>query len=154
MPLVIDCWLWLWIIYWFHGWSILLNFRCSILIALELAIALEQLTMTMQSQIQLRSTGLPGMSRYLLRKDIVLSRTKLTNSWFLSGAVHFTASNNDSGIRDFDMERFQLTKYFFFPWPVNVSGLPSLYSFVNLRYTYIVDYKYFLWLWSGNIRSN
>lgn len=31
------------------------------------------------------------------------------------------ASNNDCGIRDFDMERFQLSKQFSFPWPVNVS---------------------------------
>uniref|UniRef100_A0A2P2LD51 WD-40 repeat family protein n=3 Tax=Rhizophora mucronata TaxID=61149 RepID=A0A2P2LD51_RHIMU len=36
-----------------------------------------------------------------------------------SGAAHFTASNNDGGVRDFDMEKFQLTKNFRFPWPVN-----------------------------------
>ncbi|KAJ6363858.1 hypothetical protein OIU78_003929 [Salix suchowensis] len=36
-----------------------------------------------------------------------------------SGAVHFMASNNDSGVRDFDMERFQQTKHFCFDWPVN-----------------------------------
>ncbi|KAJ6832335.1 putative WD repeat-containing protein-like [Iris pallida] len=35
------------------------------------------------------------------------------------GAVHFLASNNDCGIRDFDMEKFQLTKHFRFNWPVN-----------------------------------
>jgi hypothetical protein len=38
-----------------------------------------------------------------------------------SGAVHFIASNNDSGVRDYDMERFQLCKHFQFEWPVNVS---------------------------------
>ncbi|KAJ7015465.1 hypothetical protein NC653_004687 [Populus alba x Populus x berolinensis] len=38
-----------------------------------------------------------------------------------SGAVHFTASNNDCGVRDFDMEKYQLSKHFCFPWPVNVS---------------------------------
>ncbi|KAH9620237.1 hypothetical protein KSS87_019019 [Heliosperma pusillum] len=37
-----------------------------------------------------------------------------------SGATHFTASNNDCGIRDFDMEKFQLTNHFQYPWPVNV----------------------------------
>ncbi|CAK7323392.1 unnamed protein product [Dovyalis caffra] len=41
-----------------------------------------------------------------------------------SGAVHFMASNNDSGVRDFDMERFQQSKHFCFDWPVNVS-IPS-----------------------------
>ncbi|KAH1208820.1 putative WD repeat-containing protein C2A9.03 [Glycine max] len=40
-----------------------------------------------------------------------------------SGAVHFMASNNDSGVRDFDMERFQLSKHFCFPWPVNHTSL-------------------------------
>ncbi|XP_044473004.1 uncharacterized WD repeat-containing protein C2A9.03 isoform X2 [Mangifera indica] len=40
-----------------------------------------------------------------------------------SGAVHFTASNNDSGVRDFDMEKYQLSKHFRFPWPVNHTSL-------------------------------
>ncbi|CAL5335459.1 unnamed protein product [Camellia sinensis] len=40
-----------------------------------------------------------------------------------SGAIHFTASNNDCGVRDFDMEKFQLSKHFRFPWPVNVEEI-------------------------------
>ncbi|KAI9122490.1 hypothetical protein K1719_006330 [Acacia pycnantha] len=40
-----------------------------------------------------------------------------------SGPVHFMASNNDGGIRDFDMERFHLSKHFSFPWPVNHTSL-------------------------------
>ncbi|BAS80656.1 Os02g0721600, partial [Oryza sativa Japonica Group] len=40
-----------------------------------------------------------------------------------SGAVHFMASNNDSGVRDYDMERFQLYKHFQFEWPVNHTAL-------------------------------
>ncbi|XP_010252904.1 PREDICTED: uncharacterized WD repeat-containing protein C2A9.03-like [Nelumbo nucifera] len=40
-----------------------------------------------------------------------------------SGAVHFTASNNDCAVRDFDMERFQLSKHFRFAWPVNHTSL-------------------------------
>ncbi|TXG68125.1 hypothetical protein EZV62_009400 [Acer yangbiense] len=40
-----------------------------------------------------------------------------------SGAVHFTASNNDCGVRDFDMEKYQLSKHFRFGWPVNHSSL-------------------------------
>ncbi|KAB5521983.1 hypothetical protein DKX38_026302 [Salix brachista] len=40
-----------------------------------------------------------------------------------SGAVHFTASNNDCGVRDFDMEKYQLSKHFRFPWPVNHTSL-------------------------------
>jgi len=30
------------------------------------------------------------------------------------------AANNDGGVREFDMERFQLLNHFRFPWPVNV----------------------------------
>ncbi|KAL9258645.1 putative WD repeat-containing protein [Drosera capensis] len=40
-----------------------------------------------------------------------------------SGAIRFTASNNDCGVRDFDMETFQLTKHFQYPWPVNHTSL-------------------------------
>uniref|UniRef100_A0A803NAS8 Transducin/WD40 repeat-like superfamily protein n=1 Tax=Chenopodium quinoa TaxID=63459 RepID=A0A803NAS8_CHEQI len=52
-----------------------------------------------------------------------------------SGAIHFTASNNDSGVRDFDLEKFQLSKHFQFPWPVNVSqpfNLPFQLSWESL----------------------
>jgi hypothetical protein len=38
-----------------------------------------------------------------------------------SGALHFIASNNDCGVREYDMERYQLFKHFRFDWPVNVS---------------------------------
>ncbi|KAK1272970.1 hypothetical protein QJS04_geneDACA007886 [Acorus gramineus] len=40
-----------------------------------------------------------------------------------SGTIHFMASNNDCGVRDFDMEKFQLAKHFRFPWPVNHTSL-------------------------------
>ncbi|KAI3820430.1 hypothetical protein L1987_07977 [Smallanthus sonchifolius] len=40
-----------------------------------------------------------------------------------SGAVHFTAFNNDCGVREFDMENFQMTKQFHFPWPVNHTSI-------------------------------
>lgn len=36
-----------------------------------------------------------------------------------SGALHFIASNNDCGVRDFDMEKFQISKHLRYPWPVN-----------------------------------
>ncbi|XP_044472806.1 uncharacterized WD repeat-containing protein C2A9.03-like [Mangifera indica] len=40
-----------------------------------------------------------------------------------SGAIHFTASNNDCGVRDFDMEKYQLSRHFHFPWPVNHTSM-------------------------------
>ncbi|XP_052166508.1 uncharacterized WD repeat-containing protein C2A9.03-like [Oryza glaberrima] len=40
-----------------------------------------------------------------------------------SGSVHFLASNNDCGVRDFDMENFQICNNFRFPWAVNHTSL-------------------------------
>ncbi|KAB1202910.1 putative WD repeat-containing protein C2A9.03 [Morella rubra] len=37
--------------------------------------------------------------------------------------VHFTASSNDCGVRDFDMEKFQLSNHIRLPWPVNHTSL-------------------------------
>ncbi|WCJ27515.1 Transducin/WD40 repeat-like superfamily protein [Euphorbia peplus] len=41
----------------------------------------------------------------------------------LRGGMRFIASNNDCGIRDYDMERFQLLSHFRFAWPVNHTSL-------------------------------
>ncbi|KAL4561050.1 hypothetical protein LXL04_033212 [Taraxacum kok-saghyz] len=41
----------------------------------------------------------------------------------LSGGMHFMASNNDCGVREYDMEGFQLMNHFRFPWPVNHTSL-------------------------------
>ncbi|KAF3456134.1 hypothetical protein FNV43_RR00782 [Rhamnella rubrinervis] len=41
----------------------------------------------------------------------------------LRGGIHFMASNNDCGIREYDMERFQLLNHFRFPWPVNHTSI-------------------------------
>ncbi|KAJ3677576.1 hypothetical protein LUZ60_003300 [Juncus effusus] len=40
-----------------------------------------------------------------------------------SGALHFMTSNNDCGVRVFDMDRFQLCRTFRFNWPVNHTAL-------------------------------
>uniref|UniRef100_A0A803Q5U3 Uncharacterized protein n=1 Tax=Cannabis sativa TaxID=3483 RepID=A0A803Q5U3_CANSA len=37
----------------------------------------------------------------------------------LRGGTNFMASNNDCGVREYDMERFQLLNHIRFPWPVN-----------------------------------
>ncbi|XP_038708805.1 uncharacterized WD repeat-containing protein C2A9.03-like [Tripterygium wilfordii] len=41
----------------------------------------------------------------------------------LRGGVHFMASNNDCGLREYDMERFQILNHFRYPWPVNHTSL-------------------------------
>ncbi|XP_047069153.1 uncharacterized WD repeat-containing protein C2A9.03-like [Lolium rigidum] len=40
-----------------------------------------------------------------------------------SGSVHFLASNNDCGLRDFDVENFQMCNHFHFNWAVNHMSL-------------------------------
>jgi hypothetical protein len=46
--------------------------------------------------------------------------------FFPSCSVHFMASSNDSSVRDYDMDTFQLCKHFQFDWPVNVSLIALL----------------------------
>ncbi|XP_058761580.1 uncharacterized WD repeat-containing protein C2A9.03-like [Vicia villosa] len=41
----------------------------------------------------------------------------------LSGATHFIAANNDSGVREYDIEKFQLLNHLQFPWPVNHTSI-------------------------------
>lgn len=40
-----------------------------------------------------------------------------------SGSLHFLASNNDCGLRDFDVEKFQMCNHFRFDWAVNHTSL-------------------------------
>jgi hypothetical protein len=44
------------------------------------------------------------------------------------------ASNNDSGMRYYDMERFQLFKHFQFEWPVNIGFFSFLAISVTLMF--------------------
>ncbi|KAL0864145.1 hypothetical protein Bca101_043263 [Brassica carinata] len=57
-------------------------------------------------------------SRTIYDDNAITNATEIYNK--PSGALHFTASNNDCGVRDFDMERYRLVNCFHFPWPVNV----------------------------------
>ncbi|KAJ0872086.1 putative transcription factor WD40-like family [Helianthus annuus] len=41
----------------------------------------------------------------------------------ISGGMHFTASNNDCGVREYDMDGFQLVNHYLFIWPVNHTSL-------------------------------
>ncbi|KAJ7008679.1 hypothetical protein NC653_007366 [Populus alba x Populus x berolinensis] len=37
----------------------------------------------------------------------------------MRGGINFMSSNNDGGLREYDLETFQLLNHFRFPWPVN-----------------------------------
>lgn len=41
----------------------------------------------------------------------------------LSGGMRFMASNNDCGLREYDVERFQLLNHFRYPWSVNHTSI-------------------------------
>nr|XP_016494551.1 PREDICTED: uncharacterized WD repeat-containing protein C2A9.03-like [Nicotiana tabacum]XP_016494552.1 PREDICTED: uncharacterized WD repeat-containing protein C2A9.03-like [Nicotiana tabacum]XP_016494553.1 PREDICTED: uncharacterized WD repeat-containing protein C2A9.03-like [Nicotiana tabacum]XP_016494554.1 PREDICTED: uncharacterized WD repeat-containing protein C2A9.03-like [Nicotiana tabacum] len=41
----------------------------------------------------------------------------------VSGGPRFMASNNDCGVREYDMEKFQQMNHFRFPWPVNHTSM-------------------------------
>ncbi|KAL5981298.1 hypothetical protein ACLOJK_015353 [Asimina triloba] len=65
--------------------------------------------------------GVSFCSRTTYDDNAITNAVEIYHS--LSGSVHFMASNNDCGVRDFDMEKFQQTKHFRFPWPVNHTSL-------------------------------
>ncbi|CAI9773195.1 unnamed protein product [Fraxinus pennsylvanica] len=77
-----------------------------------------------QGELICKDLDRPGVSfctRTTYEDNAITNAIDIYNS--PSGAVHFTASNNDCGVRDFDMERFHLVKHFSYPWPVNHTSL-------------------------------
>ncbi|QCD95340.1 Ca2+/calmodulin-dependent protein kinase [Vigna unguiculata] len=77
-----------------------------------------------QGELICKHLNRPGISfctRTTFDDNAITNAIEIYNS--PSGAVHFTAANNDSGVRDFDMEKFQLSNHFRFPWPVNHTSL-------------------------------
>ncbi|KAJ0502710.1 putative transcription factor WD40-like family [Helianthus annuus] len=55
--------------------------------------------------------------------EIYDAMSLLTLLSLCSGGKHFMTSNNDCGVRVYDMDGFQLVNHFRFPWPVNVCFL-------------------------------
>ncbi|XP_060973708.1 uncharacterized WD repeat-containing protein C2A9.03 [Cannabis sativa] len=78
----------------------------------------------LQGELICKHLDRPGVS-YCAKT--VTSDNAITNAIEIytspSGAAHFTSANNDCGVRDFDMERFHLSKSFVFPWAVNHTSL-------------------------------
>jgi hypothetical protein len=62
------------------------------------------------------------------------------------GAVHMMVSSNDSSVRDYDMETFQLCKHVQFNWPVNVSPIWLLSCVWKLEYTVCISDAFFFLL--------
>lgn len=66
----------------------------------------------------------PGVSfcaRTTYEENAITNSIEIYNS--PSGVLNFMASNNDCGVREYDMEKYQLINYFRFPWPVNHTSI-------------------------------
>ncbi|XP_068664731.1 uncharacterized WD repeat-containing protein C2A9.03-like [Aristolochia californica] len=69
----------------------------------------------------LNQRGVSFCARSTFDDNAIANALEIYNS--CSGGVHFMASNNDCGVREFDVERFQLLNHFRFPWPVNHTSI-------------------------------
>lgn len=133
---------------------ILFVFCCSVLIKKEWVSVPGPHTMTMPSQMLLKYTiawGIFSISEklFILIFDFFIKHT-VWAAKSSRGGMHFMASNNDCGIREYDMEKFQLLNHFRFPWPVNVSHHKHWLNNVYLCYCnlYIfVNFCRLLFLW-------
>jgi len=79
-----------------------------------------------------------------------LSDNAITNSIDIhrstSGSLCITVSNNDCGVREYDMERFQLLNHFRYNWPVNVSSVHLDHNsyFLLFHHPYMTVWNCFL----------
>lgn len=65
--------------------------------------------------------GISFCCRTTLDDNAITNALEIFNT--SSGALHFIASSNDCGVREYDMERYRLYKRFRFDWPVNHTSL-------------------------------
>ncbi|KAJ8539757.1 hypothetical protein K7X08_014009 [Anisodus acutangulus] len=77
-----------------------------------------------QGEIICKCLDKPGISfcaRTTYEENAITNAVEIYDS--MSGGLHFMAANNDCGVREYDMEKFQLMNYFRFPWPVNHTSM-------------------------------
>nr|GEW75699.1 hypothetical protein [Tanacetum cinerariifolium] len=67
--------------------------------------------------LKLDKKGVSFCTRTTYEDNAITNAIEIYNN--VSGGMHFMASNNDCGVREYDMEGFQLVNHFRFPWPVN-----------------------------------
>ncbi|GMH08081.1 hypothetical protein Nepgr_009921 [Nepenthes gracilis] len=66
---------------------------------------------------RLDRSGLMFCTRTTYDENAITNAVEIYDS--LSGGIHFMASNNDCGVREYEMEKFQLLSHLRFPWAVN-----------------------------------
>lgn len=77
-----------------------------------------------QGELTCKQLDKPGVSfctRTTYDDNAITNAVEIYDS--LSGGIHFMASNNDGGVREYDMEKFQLLNHFRFSWPVNHTSM-------------------------------
>ncbi|KAK9725864.1 hypothetical protein RND81_05G174700 [Saponaria officinalis] len=77
-----------------------------------------------QGELACKHLDRPGISfctRTTYDDNAITNAVEIYDS--LSGGYRFMASNNDCGIREYEMERYQLLRHFCFPWPVNHTSI-------------------------------
>ncbi|KAD3337092.1 hypothetical protein E3N88_32612 [Mikania micrantha] len=77
-----------------------------------------------QGELACKRLDKPGVSfctRITYEDNAITNAIEIYDA--LSGGMHFMASNNDCGVREYDMDAFQLVNHFCFPWPVNHTSL-------------------------------
>ncbi|KAL9232713.1 hypothetical protein vseg_007790 [Gypsophila vaccaria] len=77
-----------------------------------------------QGELVCKHLDKPGVSfcaRTTYDDNAITNAVEIYDS--LSGGYRFMASNNDCGIREYEMERYQLLTHFRYPWPVNHTSI-------------------------------
>ncbi|XP_009615119.1 putative WD repeat-containing protein C2A9.03 [Nicotiana tabacum] len=77
-----------------------------------------------QGELICKCLDKPGISfcaRTTYEENAITNAVEIYES--TSGGLQFMAANNDSGVREYDMEKFQLMNHFRFPWPVNHTSM-------------------------------
>ncbi|XP_075085266.1 putative WD repeat-containing protein C2A9.03 isoform X3 [Nicotiana tabacum] len=77
-----------------------------------------------QGELICKSLDKPGVSfcaRTTYEDNAITNAIEIYES--VSGGPRFMASNNDCGVREYDMEKFQQMNHFRFPWPVNHTSM-------------------------------
>ncbi|KAK4373867.1 hypothetical protein RND71_004544 [Anisodus tanguticus] len=79
------------------------------------------ITMNIPVYLCLDKPGISFCARTTYEENAITNAVEMYDS--MSGGLHFMAANNDCGVREYDMEKFQLMNYFRFPWPVNHTSM-------------------------------
>ncbi|KAI5653235.1 hypothetical protein M9H77_30422 [Catharanthus roseus] len=77
-----------------------------------------------QGELICKRLDKPGVSfctRTTFEDNAITNSIEIYDS--MSGGVNFMASNNDCGVREYDLEKYQHINSFRFPWPVNHTSI-------------------------------